>query len=218
MTTILAVVAISRLGGSLLTHDTYKMLTTAFLSTIGFYYLYSYFVNRRRDSCCDSSKQDDSESKQGLLPFKRSPRRVESPNKKSTVADGTAALSLIAMTSLSPCMGSMPVLLAYLKPPFTSERVVLASAVLLTASAGVMCTLVALFLVGAKRIDFGRIRRHERLFLGVSFVFLAALTFFLLSRHEAHEPHQHHSHLPHDAVMRQVLKGGTKRKGCGCKH
>ncbi len=216
MTTILAVVAISRLGGSFLSHDMYKLLITLFLSTIGVYYLYSYFVNRRRDSCCDSSKQNDNSTNESLLPLKKSPSKI-SGVKKSTVADGTAALSLIAMTSLSPCMGSMPVLLAYLKPPFTFDRVLLATAVLLTASAGVMCGLVALFLVGAKRIDFGRVRRHERLFLGISFVFLAALTFFLLSRHEAHEHHQ--DHLPHDAVMRQATNGVfPRRKGCGCKH
>lgn len=216
MTTILAVVAISRLSGSFLSHDMYKILTTLFLSTIGIYYLYSYFVNRRRDSCCDSSKRNDDSIEEGLLPLKKTPTKIESV-KKSSVADGTAALSLIAMTSLSPCMGSMPVLLAYLKPPFGPERVLLASAVLLTASAGVMCGLVALFLAGAKRIDFRRVRRHERLFLGVSFVFLAALTFFLLSRHEAMEHHQ--NHLPHDAVMRQALNGAKPpRKGCGCKH
>lgn len=94
------------------------------------------------------------------------------------------------LTTLSPCVGSMPVLLAVLAPPIRFPTVLAAGTVLLTSAAVVMMTLVAVSYVGAASMDFGRVRRHERLILGTGLVALSLLTFFVFSNHS----HHHHYH------------------------
>lgn len=194
MMTVIAVALLSELGGALLTHQAYRILSSLFLLALGCYYMFSYIVRRRRDQCC------------GVTGKGQPADQLPSTIKDGGATDGVAALSLIAMTSLSPCVGSMPVLLAFLEPPISLERLALSSAVLIISSAGAMGLFVALSLLGAQRLYFGRIRRHERLFLGISFILLAALTYFVF-QHEDHGGHHggHHDHAHHpETVMVRV--------------
>lgn len=227
LTTIATVAILSQLGGAVLSHEAYRKFSCGFLLFIGLYYSYTYFIRRQRDSCCEPKEKDESKTKteeetRNLTESQSSARGTLKANGK---VDGMAALSLIAVTSLSPCVGSMPVLLAFLKPPLTAQKVLLSSLVLLTACAGVMCSFVGLSFIGAKRMDFSRFRRHERLFLGVSFVTLAFLTYFVLtaSSHDHSHGHNHghsesHNH-PHDSVVHQSARqahglGGGGHEGC----
>jgi len=228
LTTIATVSILSQLGGAVLSHEAYRRFSCGFLLFIGLYYSYTYLIRRERDSCCEPKAKAilrGSEAKDETTALKLTQSSSvdnNNSNKNGGKVDAMAALSLIAVTSLSPCVGSMPVLLAFLKPPLTLEKVLLSSLVLLSACAGVMCSFVGLSFIGAKRMDFSRFRRHERLFLGVSFVTLAFLTYFVLtaSSHD-HSSHQHSdSHLPHDSIVHQSarqahgLGGGGARKGC----
>lgn len=104
----------------------------------------------------------------------------------------------------------MPVLISVLKPPLELWRVFAAFATLLVASATAMCGLVALSFAGAARFDFARVRRHERLFLGVSFIVLSAVSYLVLPRHNAHPDGG-----AHVAVMRQgAVLGSSGHRGC----
>lgn len=168
------IVTLSGLGGAVLSHQAYRTISSLFLVALGLCYLYAYGVGQRRDSCCASSNE----------------KQATDANRLPNGADTAAALSLVTVTALSPCVGSMPVLIAFLKPPLNALRVLYAFLTLLSAAAVAMCTLVALSCAGAKCIDFAGVRRHERLFLGISFIALAALSYYVLSQHSAHTHHE----------------------------
>eukprot|EP00177_Eucheuma_denticulatum_P003408 GFKZ01006160.1.p1 GENE.GFKZ01006160.1~~GFKZ01006160.1.p1 ORF type:complete len:321 (+),score=45.28 GFKZ01006160.1:661-1623(+) len=184
--TLLVMLAISEIGASILNEDLYRVLSTLFLLVGGIYYLYSYLIQRRRDACCvGDDKQPRSKS---VLPV------VD-----NTAVNHTAALSLVLLTSLSPCVGSMPVLLAVLSPPLRPATVLAAGLTLLVSAAAVMMALVAVSYVGAASLDFTRVRKHERLVMGLSLIVLAVFTFFIFSNHDHHHHghdhgHDHHHH------------------------
>lgn len=226
-TTIATVSILSQLGGAVLSHEAYRRFSCGFLLVIGLFYGYTYVVRRERGSCCESKDETKKDAATEDAKDETKKRLIQSPSTGSSNADekkvdGMAAASLIAVTSLSPCVGSMPVLLAFLKPPLTFQKVLLAAAVLLAACAGVMCSFVGLSFIGAKRVDFSKFRRHERLFLGVSFIALAALTYFVLTA----SSHDHHNHGTshnsgsggggtHDTVHQSARQAhGLGHKGC----
>lgn len=171
--TLLLMLAISEIGASLISESMYRLLSTSVLLLGGLYYLHTYMFIRRRDSCCDPNKSSQS---------------VTVTPADTPVVHKTAALSLILLTTLTPCVGSMPVLLAVLSPPIQLTTVLFAGATLLASAAGVMMTLVTVSYLSAATLDFAKVRRHERLILGVALVVLALFTFFVFSKHD----HAHH--------------------------
>lgn len=197
----------------MLSDAAYRILSSTFLFVAGLYYLYTYIVAKKRDSCCASSSETASHPLKGSsTPDKSMDGVVVNGNTVNRAAE----ISLVMMTTLSPCVGSMPVLIAMMKPPLDVTRVALAALVLLAVSASVMMSLAALSFVGAARLDFGKIRRHERLVLGVCLVALAALTFFVLAKHD----HTHHTHHHGSAEMQadasRQIKGVVGGVNGGC--
>jgi hypothetical protein len=215
-TTLAITLALSSIGGSLLSESAYRIFSSMLLMLLGAYYLYTYVVRGERTSaCCDAKHPppphlppagekddttsthnvDDARLREPILPASTSGPVVSETQR---VAENRAAtISVISLTALSPCLGSMPVLLALATPPIDWLRVAAAALVLALTSAAVMCCLIATTFVGAARLDFARVRRHERLILGAGLVLLAALTFVLFSK-----PHHHHHHGQH------VMPGG----------
>lgn len=185
--TLLLMLAISEIGASLISESTYRLLSTSVLLLGGLYYLHTYLFIRRRDSCCDPNKSSQSVT---IAP-------ADTP-----MVHKTAALSLVLLTTLSPCVGSMPVLLAVLAPPIQMTTVLFAAVTLLTSAAGVMMTLVTVTYLSTATLDIAKIRRHERLILGVALVLLAMFTFFVFSKHD-------HSHHGHNMTHMQTHQHGT---------
>lgn len=154
-------------------------------------------MQRKRSSCC-ASHVPGAIAKNG------------SASGDSAAVDRTAAVSVVMLTALSPCVGSMPVLVSLMAPPVKLSTVLAAGAVLLATSATVMCSLAGISYVGAATLNFEKIRRHERLVLGLGLVILAGLTFFVLSGEHAHHAHDVDGHVHVEHKMRQVLTDGLQ--------
>lgn len=183
--TILVMLLVSGFSASLISEHAYRVLSSLVLLVFGLYYLYTYFVTQRRDSCCDGNKD---------------PNKSDSLN----VNNSTAAVSLVMLTTLSPCVGSMPVLLAVFAPPVETHRVLMTAATLLFTASSVMAALAAISYLGAKSLNVAAIRRHERLVMGIALVALAIATFLIFSNH-AHHHHHHHTADMHSAVKADAL-------------
>lgn len=112
----------------------------------------------RRDSCCQNEK-------------------------KEVFASRTAEVSVVMLTTLSPCVGSMPVLVAIMKPPLDGMVCMIVALVIGSVTAIVMCTLVFVSIIGVKLVDIQMVRRHERLILGVALLVLAACNMFVFDQH-----------------------------------
>lgn len=178
---------ISQVGGAFISHELYTKLASLVMLVLGAYYLWTYWVRRDRSSCCDDKHEND-----GKITKISS---VTSDGIDTVGVHRAAAVSLVTLTTLSPCVGSMPVLISILAPPRETATVIIVGGILFSMSAGVMSLLVVLSFIGASSLDFGRIRRHERLVLGFSLVILAFLTMFVFSQdHHDHHGHGHHHH------------------------
>jgi hypothetical protein len=180
-------VVLSSLGSAVFSEATFRALASGLLLAIGSYYMFTYLFYDRRQApeCCDG--RDD----------------VELHNLLDAYPDrGTqswpAAVSLVALSTFSPCVGSMPVVVPMVSPP-TAGNVVRAGCVLVATAGGVMCLLVAASHVGASRLEAPWLRRHERGVLGAALAGLGVLTFFALAHsHEGHDhSHAGHSHAGH---------------------
>lgn len=230
-TTVIVCAVISGLGGSLISHEIYTRLSAAVMLTFGGYYLYTYFILQTRTSCCDSDLGSSytigsigggggsAMSTGGGLP-----KPPTSPL-QTTDAPGVhraAAVSLVALTALSPCVGSMPVLLGVLRPPVHAGTAMAAWMVLAMVAVGVMVPLVGVSYLGAAMFPLARFRRHERVVLGMSLVMLAVVTLFVLPAHD-HDHHHDHGHHHHavdghgraNTVAREghVVHGGMHTAG-----
>lgn len=212
--TVFIMLVISEIGGALVSEDTYRLLSSSVLIVLAAYYLYTYFIGNQRDSCCEPSDSKTHLNKPATPPTTSATSRSLSPP-DSLAFNRAAELSLVTLTTLSPCVGSMPVLLTLMAPPIDPTKVLIAYFVLLATSAAVMMSLVALSFLGAARFDFAKIRRHERLIVGIGLLVLAILTFFVLSdHHHHHHDHHHHAsthmhhHSIHHAVAPDNVDGG----------
>ncbi|CAN8071498.1 unnamed protein product [Agarophyton chilense] len=182
--TIAISLLISGIGAAFISHQQYRVLSSALLFVWGLYYLYSYF-SKRKTTCCESSEK---------LPTLSKSQNVQKGD--SSAVQRTAAISLVMLTTLSPCVGSMPVLVTLMAPPVAPSTVMLAAAVLFLTSMSVCCALVALSLLGASTMECTAVRKHERLILAAGLILLAALTFFVFT--DDHEHHHHHGVQPLD--------------------
>lgn len=178
--TIAISLLISEIGGAFISHEQYRVMSSVLLMVLGLYYFYTYFSKRKSSACCDSTE---------ILPSLSKSQSTSQTD--SAAVQRTAAISLIMLTTLSPCVGSMPVLVTLMAPPVKPSTVLLAAAVLFLTSMTVCCVLVAISMLGASTIECSPIRRHERLILGVGLLVLAALTFFVFSDDHAHHHHDH---------------------------
>lgn len=211
LSTLTAVLFVSGLTGAVLSHDAYRAVSSLFLLGVGGYYLYNYFVRKQRGSAAACCAADG--SRQPLLGKAGSAEEPRLRKPDGGAGDVASALALVSVTALSPCVGSMPVLLAVLAPPASAARAGLAGGAMLAASCAIMLPLVACAYAGASRLDFARIRRHERLVLGVAFVVLAAATFTVLADHDD-DGHVHGGGM-HGEVVRQGVEGVLgKKRGC----
>lgn len=212
LNTLLLTLAISELSGSFFSEDAYRFLSSLSLFVFGLYYLYTYFIARRRESCCEPGAN-------GSAPLVSTSARPTDPPAVHRAAAG----SLLLLTAVSPCVGSMPVLIAFLAPPLSVSTVMAAGVTMLLASAGVMMVLVAVSYAGSKTLDFVKVRRHERCILGVALIVLALLTFFMFSHHHHHHHQAHgvshssleHAHHGHDVPL---LGQGGKHEHHDCEH
>jgi hypothetical protein len=205
--TVGVVAVLSSLGGALLSEAAYRILSSGLLLVMGAYYLLSYATGAR-DSCCANTVSTHLHEKVTTATDVTTPmlgntqaQPVRQSTGSFTAEDMTTAASLIAMTTLTPCVGSMPVLLTLVAPPAGVTRVLTSAAVLLVSSAATMTALVAATHAGASRLDFGRVRRHERLVLGAGLVVLAAVTFAVLASHDGAHAHHHKNALASQNVL-----------------
>lgn len=208
--TIAFALAIATLGDAVMSESLYRFISSALIFALGVYFLYTaYFANRH--SCCDGKPSLGDEP---LLPTRdrTGPQylsgmnsdghiRMDDAGEASSVENHTTTLSLIALTSLSPCIASMPVLIALVTD---TKNLIAASLVLFVTSAALMCTLVSCTYVGAAQLDFPFIRRNERKIMGWSLVALGVLTFFVFANH-----HHHHHHNPPNGGSAQAQSVGT---------
>jgi hypothetical protein len=224
--TVTATALLSALGGALVSDDTYRLFSSGLLLVMGLYYLRSYIAGAR-DSCCAEPASSHSTSnastslvstelKAPILSSTSNPHvTLQKAPVMSFAEDMTTAASLIAMTTLTPCVGSMPVLFSLVAPPASATRVLAAALVLLATSALTMTFLVAAAHAGASRFHLSQVRRHERLVLGVGLIILAVFTFAVLTRHDGHAHHHHHHHVAHvhrsdgSATPGQTLSAGN---------
>ena len=170
-------------------------------------------MQQNRTSCCDRPAGKSSALAPTLLAH-------AAGREDPAAVHRAAAVSLVLLTTLSPCVGSMPVLISLLAPPVAASTVVAAAGTLLLTSVFVMCSLVAVSYLGAATMDFGRIRRHERLILGLGLVVLAGLTFFVFSDEHKHHHHGEHmmngndgEHGMHSHAEHMRMEGGRSEGG-----
>lgn len=189
-------VAIASMGEAVMSESLYRMISSGLILALGVYFLLTTYVGNKH-SCCDG-KPSHTGSGDPLLPSHEGavPENdvgeghvhTDLMTEPSFMEGVSATLSLLALTSLSPCIASLPVLITIVGD---ASKIVVASLVLFATSAVLMCTLVALSYAGAARLDFPFIRRNERKIMGWSLVVLSVLTFFVFANH-----HHHHQHAP----------------------
>lgn len=165
--TIFLVYCMSRISQSVLSEGGYQLLASLLLLALGLYYLSEYIIFKKRGACCNSEP---------------------TVTTKNQAADRAAVVSLALLMAFSPCVGSMPVLFGLFRPPLDALRAGASFCTLLCTSALVMTSLVIAGFKGAKTFDIEVLRKHEKLFLGLSFVLLSVVTYFFLS----HAHHHHH--------------------------
>lgn len=180
-----------------MSQEMYRAFSSGLLLCFGLYYLVA-FLRGNRESCCKASSTILGTEEYSAItkrfsnsPIAESPsaKHVEAssqPTFEASNANRAAALSLLSLTTLSPCIGSMPVLLTLADPSRGAMPLLLAFAVLSLVTSFVMCVLVAISFLGAEKLDFVAIRRYERLIVGVGFIALAIITFSVLAKHDHH--------------------------------
>lgn len=218
-----------------MSHDAYTTLSAAILVIFGGYYLFTYARGRTgaASPCCAPQERvqtspppspelgdcndDTADGFSVPLPSLSLSKPLAGPTgsggaggEDSPSVSRAAALSLVTLTTLSPCVGSMPVMMAVLTPPVSVVTVAAVWAVLLASAGCVMGLLAAVSFVGAGSARFANLRRHERLVLGIAFLALAAMTMYLLDHHDHdhahHGGHSHHAHGNHDGFA-EVMRG-----------
>lgn len=209
-TTILVIAALSGLSGTVISHKMYGLVSSTILVAFGSYYTWSYTRGGAEEigRCCGSDKGmtgNDVGNEDG------SGNRVEEDRtkaKESSVGEdkrvsNAGAISLITMTSLSPCVGSLPILSTVIVSAdgVSVTRVVSAWMTLLVTAAGAMCALAGVSFVGAKNIKLRWVRRHERLAMGLGLIIVGLLTWVVFAKHEHMHMHAHaHAHA-HDGSV-----------------
>lgn len=195
-TTVVVIVAISGVSGAVLSHDIYTVLCSGVLFVLGGYYLVSYVLGRRDNSCCNSEGEGCNSDE----------NKVASSSSETASISRAAALSLVSLTTLSPCVGSMPVLATLLAPPVNIITVIIVWLSLYSVASAVMVPLVAASFVGTKAVAVARIRRHERLLMGLALIALAVTTLLITHDHAAHShsfgaAHVHDATQPHQNLL-----------------
>lgn len=156
------------------------MVSSFLLLLFGAYCIYEYVVLKRTGSCCEMQDNNG---------VNDSPESHLHDSKKSV--DVAAEMSLWALMAFSPCVGSMPILFALLRPPFDVARAFFTFCALFATSAIVMVSLVGVAFKGANRFNLSALRKHEKLVLGLSLVTLAIATYFVLPYFHSHHHHHH---------------------------
>lgn len=214
--TMIVVLAIFGMSNAIISDETYTLLCTIVLLSLGTYYLMTYFLFGNRDSvsCCNKKSTDENqnEEQQTLENTKSKSLDKDDVHKNDENISKAAAVSVVGLTTLSPCVGSMPVLATALTKPVSFLSVFLIWSVLTLTAIGVMLPLVALSFIGVRYAVFNRVRRHERFILGVMLILLAAVTSQLNSSHHHH--HHHHHNAEKMSGMNHGHSGMNDHKGC----
>lgn len=150
---------------------------------MGLYYLITYGMGQREaTTCCKGDEPNIAKEKEEVKSTSMSTSTSTEPARVSRAA----AVSLVMLTTFSPCVGSMPVLAILLAPPVTTITIIATWLTIFIAAAAVMLPLVFASFVGVRAASVARVRKHERLAMGIALIALAIVTLFFSSDHENH--------------------------------
>lgn len=211
-TTIILSLVISTMGNTLISEDLYNIACLIILLSLAGYYLFSYAYQGRRDAtaCCASTSCEEGINLTYSSSSNEINKQVDDEKSNSTGVSNFAALSVISLTTFSPCLGSMPMTLSLLNPPVQAITVVKLWMTLVVVATCVMMTLVIATFVGVRYAVLSKVKRHERLLLGVTLIVLAAVTYSMNS-------HEHHHHDNGKAVHQTMMKDG-QATSTSCSH
>lgn len=222
-TTIILSLMISTMGNTLISEDLYNKACLIILLSLAGYYLFTYTYHGRRDSaaCCTnttttSSSCDDDTTTLTLSSTIDHTKQADGDDDAVDIntektSSKFAALSVISLTTFSPCLGSMPMTLSLLNPPVEYMTVFKLWMTLGLVAICVMTTLVFASFVGVKYAILSKVKRHERLLLGITLIVLALVTYSM--NHDSHHHHHHHG------VAHDMMTGGKEENGkTSCSH
>lgn len=206
---MVGIAALSGLSGTLISHKVYCFVSSGTLILFGCYYIWSYIsgASWRVLRCCEdgggekTEANEKNESREFRTQDKETLKEVSKDVGEDKRVSNAGAISLITMTSLSPCVGSLPVLPSIIVSAggISAMRILSAWMVLLLTAGGAMCVLVGVSFVGAKSVKLSGIRRHERLIMGIGLIMVGLLTLAMFSNHN--HTHGHGvggDHVDHD--------------------
>lgn len=226
-TTIILSLVISTMGNTLISEDLYNTACLVILLSLAGYYMFTYFYQGRRDAaaCCATTSCEEGTAlgttSSTLLTDSATSKQTDDDDDDDTSnASNFAALSVVSLTTFSPCLGSMPMTLSLLSPPVQAVTVVKVWMTLAVTATCVMTSLVVAAFVGVRYAVLSKVKRHERLLLGVTLIVLAMVTYSMNSHEHHHHHHQGHEH-GEEGVRQSVgtiNDGGQTSSSCSHGH